>query len=159
LSNINNFVAVFDEITRMSQQNLINHEGIIDKIEDDVAHVKIDSMSACAACNAKGVCGAAEQEEKFIDIPLDGNSYNIGELVQVQVARRLGFRAVALGYVYPFILLMIVLVTLTVAGVNEINAGALALLSLLPYYLVLYLIRKRIESTFTFSIKKILLAQ
>ncbi len=153
MSNINNFVAVSDEITGMSQQNLINHEGIIEKIENDVAHVKIDSRSACAACNAKGGCGAADQEEKFLDIPLGDNSYNIGELVQVQVEKRLGFRAVALGYVYPFILLMIVLVTLTVAGVNEMTAGALALLSLLPYYLVLYLVRKRIESTFTFRIK------
>lgn len=143
----------------MSQQNLINHEGIIEQIDNDVAHVKINSESACAACHAKGVCGAADQEEKFLDIPLNGRSYKIGELVQVQVARRLGFRAVALGYFYPFVLLMIVLVTLTMAGVNEMSAGVLALLSLLPYYLVLYLVRKRIESTFTFSIKKILMAQ
>ena len=138
----------------MSDHNLIDHLGIVDRIEGDVAHVKINSESACSACHAKGVCGAADQEEKFLDVPLSGASYKTGEQVHVQVARRLGFKAVALGYFYPFLLLMAVLILLIVIGVSELKAGSLALLSILPYYLLLYLFRKRIESTFTFSIKK-----
>ena len=138
----------------MSDHNLIDHIGIVDRIEGDVAHVKINSESACSACHAKGVCGAADQEEKFLDVPLSGASYKTGERVHVQVARRLGFKAVALGYFYPFLLLMAVLIMLILIGVSELKAGSLALLSILPYYLLLYLFRKRIESTFTFSIKK-----
>ena len=138
----------------MSDHNLIDHLGIVDRIEGDVAQVKINSESACSACHAKGVCGAADQEEKFLDVPLSGASYKTGEQVHVQVARRLGFKAVALGYFYPFLLLMAVLILLILIGVSELKAGSLALLSILPYYLILYLFRKRIESTFTFSIKK-----
>ena len=138
----------------MSDHNLIDHLGIVDRIEGDVAHVKINSESACSACHAKGVCGAADQEEKFLDVPLSGASYKTGEQVHVQVARRLGFKAVALGYFYPFLLLMAVLILLLLIGMSELKAGSLALLSILPYYLLLYLFRKRIESTFTFSIKK-----
>ena len=138
----------------MSDHNLIDHIGIVDRIEGDVAHVKINSESACSACHAKGVCGAADQEEKFLDVALSGASYKTGERVHVQVARRLGFKAVALGYFYPFLLLMAVLILLLFIGVSELKAGGLALLSILPYYLLLYLFRKRIESTFTFSIKK-----
>jgi sigma-E factor negative regulatory protein RseC len=138
----------------MSDHNLIDHLGIVDRIEGDVAHVKINSESACSACHAKGVCGAADQEEKFLDVALSGASYKTGEQVHVQVARRLGFKAVALGYFYPFLLLMAVLILLILIGVSELKAGSLALLSILPYYLLLYLFRKRIESTFTFSIKK-----
>lgn len=138
----------------MSDHNLIDHLGIVDRIEGDVAHVKINSESACSACHAKGVCGAADQEEKFLDVRLSGASYKTGEQVHVQVARRLGFKAVALGYFYPFLLLMAVLIMLILIGVSELKAGSLALLSILPYYLLLYLFRKRIESTFTFSIKK-----
>ena len=138
----------------MSDHNLIDHLGIVDRIEGDVAHVKINSESACSACHAKGVCGAADQEEKFLDVPLSGASYKTGEQVHVQVARRLGFKAVALGYFYPFLLLMAVLILLIFIGVSELKAGSLALLSILPYYLLLFLFRKRIESTFTFSIKK-----
>lgn len=134
---------------------MINHDGIIKHIEDDVAHIIINSESACSACHAKGVCSAADQEEKFLDIPVKDGSYNTGEVVKVQVARRLGFKAVALGYFYPFLLLMAVLISLSLAGIEEMKAGLFALLSLLPYYLVLYLSRKRIESNFTFSIQKI----
>ena len=116
--------------------------------------MKINSESACSACHAKGVCGAADQEEKFLDVALSGANYKTGEQVHVQVARRLGFKAVALGYFYPFLILMAVLILLILVGVSELKAGSLALLSILPYYLLLYLFRKRIESTFTFSIKK-----
>jgi sigma-E factor negative regulatory protein RseC len=133
---------------------MIEHEGIIDRIEGDLAHVKINSVSSCASCHAKGVCSAADQEEKYLDVPLQGADYGQGEVVRVQVARHLGFRAVALGYVYPFFLLMAVLIAFTVAGTPELRAGSYALLSVIPYYLVLFLFRKRIGSAFTFSIKK-----
>ncbi len=133
---------------------MIEHEGIIDHIDGDVAHVRIESVSACASCHAKGVCSAADQEEKFLDVPLHGANYRQGDLVYVQVSKRLGFKAVALGYVYPFLLLMIVLVGLLAAGAGELKAGSFALLSIVPYYLMLYLFRNRISSTFTFSIKK-----
>ena len=133
---------------------MIEHEGIIDHIEGDVAHVKINSVSACASCQAKGVCSAADQEEKYLDVPLDGANYQEGEPVQVQVEKRLGFKAVALGYFYPFLLLMAVLIVLIAIGFPELKAGIVALLSIVPYYLGLYLFRKRIENTFSFSIKK-----
>lgn len=143
----------------MSGHQLIEHEGIIEQIEGDVAHIKINSESACAACHAKGVCGAADQEEKFLDIPLFGAHYILGENVQVQVAQNLGFRAVLLGYVYPFLLLMAVLIGLILLGMNEQRAGLISLLSLIPYYLALYMARKRIETKFTFSIKKTSMVQ
>jgi sigma-E factor negative regulatory protein RseC len=133
---------------------MIDHDGVIEHIKGGVAHVMINSESACAACHAKGVCGAADQEEKFIDIQLGETPYSKGESVRVLVAKRLGFKAVALGYVYPFMVLMAVLIGLTAAGVSELRAGLIALLSLPPYYLVLFLARNRIGKTFTFSIQK-----
>ena len=138
---------------------MIEHEGIIDHIDGDVAHVKIDSVSACTSCHAKGACSAADQEEKSLDVPLHGNSYRAGDPGHVQIAKRLGFRAVALGYVYPFLLLMVVLISTLAVGMEELMAGTFALLSLIPYYLLLYLFRNRISSTFTFSIKKTFIVQ
>jgi len=138
---------------------MIEHEGIIDHIIGDIAHVKIDSVSACASCHAKGVCSAADQEEKYLDVPLHGAHYQQGDPVYVQVARHLGFRAVLMGYVYPFLLLMAVLIGMLAAGVTELRAGSIALLSIVPYYLLLYLLRNRISKSFTFSIKKTYTAQ
>lgn len=134
---------------------MIDHDGIIESIEGDLAHVRISTESACAACHAKGVCGAADQKDKYLDIHLGDVEYHPGESVRVQVARHLGFRAVALGYIYPFLLLMIVLIVLISMGIGELKAGLFALLSLFPYYLGLYLARKRIETRFTFTMQKI----
>ena len=133
---------------------MIEHEGIIDHIDGDVAHVKIDNVSACMSCHAKGACSAADQEEKFLDVPLQGATYQEGDPVYVQIAKHLGFRAVALGYVYPFLVLMAVLIGMLAVGAEELRAGVVALLSIIPYYLVLYLFRNRIAKSFTFSIKK-----
>ena len=138
---------------------MIEHEGIIEHIEGDIAHVKIDSVSACAGCHAKGVCTAADQEEKYLDVPMHGTAYKQGDSVFVQVARHLGFRAVLLGYVYPFLLLMLVLIIMLSAGATELRAGSIALLSILPYYLLLFLFRNRISKSFTFSIKQTFTAQ
>ncbi len=133
---------------------MIDHDGIIEDIDGDIVHVKIISESACSACHAKGVCGAADQSEKFIDVPLGGEFYSLGESVKVQVAQRLGLKAVLLGYVYPLLVLMIVLITLISVGFKELTAAPFALLSLPVYYLVLYGARKHIEKEFTFSITK-----
>jgi hypothetical protein len=54
---------------------------------------------------------------------------------------------------------MAVLVSLVLLDVNEQRAGLLALLSLIPYYLILYLVRKQIGSKFTFSLKKTSMVQ
>ena len=62
---------------------MIEHEGIIEQIDGDVAHVKIDSISACASCHAKGACSAADQEEKYLDVPILGAVYRQGETVKV----------------------------------------------------------------------------
>ena len=133
---------------------MIDHEGVIERISGDLAHVKINSVSACASCHAKGACSAADQEEKYLDVATHGVSFEPGETVRVLVAKRLGFKAVALGYFYPFLLLMAVLIAFTLAGTPELRAGTYALVSVIPYYLLLFLLRKRIGSAFSFSIQK-----
>jgi len=133
---------------------MIDHDGFIEGIEGELARVKIISESACAACHAKGVCSAADQEEKYLDVPTHGREYRVGEQVRVQVEKRLGLKAVALGYVLPLLVLLAVLITLITMGIPELKAAPLALLSLPVYYLALYASRKKLEKTFTFSMLK-----
>ncbi|MGW8316615.1 MAG: SoxR reducing system RseC family protein [Bacteroidales bacterium] len=133
---------------------MIDHAGVIEHIEGDRAQVRIMSESACAACHAKGACSAADQEEKFIDVELPGDGFHEGDPVRVEAARHVGLKAVAMGYLYPFLLLMAVLIGMVSAGVPDMKAGVAALLSLVPYYLLLFLLRGKIGSTFSFSLKK-----
>jgi len=88
-------------------------------------------------------------------VPTGGAEYRAGEQVRVSIARRTGLRAVAFGYVYPFLVLMTILIILTAAGASELQAGTWSLASLAPYYLVIYLLRDRISNTFTFKLEKL----
>jgi sigma-E factor negative regulatory protein RseC len=90
---------------------------------------------------------------------LNGHTYHTGDAVRVEVSKNLGMKAVALGYVYPFLVLMAVLVGLISLGMAELKAGMFSLLSLVPYYLLLFLFRNRIDSKFTFSLKKTITVQ
>ena len=81
--------------------------------------------------------------------------YKVGEQVVVFFKESLGFRAMFLGYLLPFLVLMTVLIIGTSIGLAEGTAGLLALGSLVPYYMVIFLKNKKLKKTFSFSIRKI----
>lgn len=139
----------------MSDRNTIDHTGFVDTVTDHMATIRINSQSACASCHAKGACSAADQSEKFLTVPTEGKEVHPGEEVKVHIARKTGLRAVAFGYVYPFLVLMVMLIALTAAGVPELQAGLWSLASLAPYYLVVYLLKERISNSFTFKLEKL----
>ena len=139
----------------MSNSKSIEHKGRIDFIDNDKINVSILAVSGCASCHAKGVCTAADMQEKSIEIYDFTNQYQVGEEVNVVLKQSLGFRALFLGYVLPFILIFLILIILTLITNNEAISGIGALSILVPYYIILYALRNKIRKKFTFSIKKI----
>jgi sigma-E factor negative regulatory protein RseC len=65
----------------------------------------------------------------------------------------MGFQALFLGYVMPFLAMLIVLIALTSMNISEIRAGLASLAILVPYYFILYLFKDRISNHFTFEIE------
>ena len=95
----------------------ISHEGVIASMSEDKVTVKITSYAACNSCHAKGACNiSGGEEEKLLNIPVPYPNFSIGEKVRVILDRSLGFRALFLGYVLPFLLVLTVLLTMTAAG-------------------------------------------
>lgn len=140
---------------KMTNQN-IEHDGIVKEINDDKIVISILAQSACSSCHAKGICSVADAEEKLIEIQgHDTGDIKIGEIVKVFYRQELGFRALFLGYVLPFLILFSVLIISIIFSGREGFSGLLALGSLIPYYIILYLSKNKINKTFTFSIKKI----
>ena len=45
-----------------NSKNVIKHSGVVSRVTPDSVEVEIVSKSACAACHAKGVCGASDAE-------------------------------------------------------------------------------------------------
>ena len=139
----------------MPNTKTIDHLGFIETVTGSQATVRINSQSACASCHAKGACTAADQEEKILTVSTEGQQVNPGEKVKVLIAQRTGLKAVAFGYIYPFFLLMIVLVTLTAIGFSELQAGLWSLASLVPYYIGIFLMKTWLSRNFTFKLQKL----
>jgi len=133
----------------------IEHNGIVKKVDDDFILVSVIANTGCASCEAKGVCSVSELEEKEIEVRNFSDNYRVGEQVVVFFKESLGFRALFLGYILPFIILMLVLLLADTLGYGEGVAGLSALGSLIPYYSILYLTNKKLRKTFSFSIRKL----
>lgn len=131
---------------------LINHEGIVQENSGRSVMVTITSSSACAGCHAKGSCNMTGSETKIVNV--DG-CYDVkpGEVVTVQMTQSMGYKAIFLGYIFPFISVVAMLIILVAAGTEELFAGLISVAILLPYYTILYLFRKRINEKFTFTLK------
>ncbi len=138
----------------MSAKETITHPGIVEKVTKDNVFVKILAMSACSSCHAKGMCSVSEIEEKVVEVRKDpARDFKEGQEVTVAMRKSQGGKAVFLGYIMPFLLMIGVLLMVLFLSGNEGIAGLSAILVLIPYYWLLYIYRNRLKSTFSFRIE------
>lgn len=136
--------------------NKIQHLGVIESIEGNCLHVAISQSSACAECKVAGHCNASESKDKIIDIITDSVAeYSIGECVNVFTTKGVGMMATIYAYVLPLVIMMIVLILVKVITESDGWAAISALLSLIPYYICVYILRNIISSQVYFEIEKI----
>ena len=135
--------------------DIIKHRGIVEKVEGSHVVVRIVQTSACAACSAKGLCNASESKEKQIDVYEAGASYRIGEEVVLCGSTSMGMRAVFLAFGIPMLLLLFALfVTMRVTDGDALVSSLVALFAVVPYYLVIYFMKDKLNKTFSFTIEK-----
>jgi len=132
----------------------IEHKGIIDSISEGKVKVRFTALSACASCHAKAYCSASEMEDKIVEVDGSPAVFRPGEPVNINLSLSQGYKALLIGYVYPFLLVFSSLVILSVAGIRELYAGLISLSLLLPYYLVTAFLKERIDKKFQFTIHK-----
>ena len=131
----------------------IRHEGVINSIDGQKVTVRILQASACSGCQASRICRAEDSKEKLVEIEMKGaDTLSVGQTVTIAGEESMGMTAVMLAFGLPLLLLMAGLVTaVSVTGSEKIGA-AVALGILVPYYIVLMLLRKRIKKDFQFRI-------
>ena len=135
--------------------DIIKHRGIVEKVEGAHVVVRIVQTSACAACSAKGLCNASESKEKQVDVYEAGASYRIGEEVVLCGSTSMGMRAVFLAFGIPMLLLLFALfVTMRVTDGDALVSSLVALFAVVPYYLVIYFMKDKLNKTFSFTIEK-----
>ncbi len=145
---------------RHAQQ--ICHPGVVERIEGSELLVKIESQAACGKCQAKSYCGMGESAEKAIGVDLRDNSsgwrpqdFYPGQPVEVILSRALGYRALFMGYLLPFLILVASLILMFYTTGNEGLSALVAVLLMAPYYGLLYRYRHKLRQTFRFSVRPI----
>ena len=130
----------------------IRHTGIVERVEGDTAVVRIAQTSACAACHAAKMCMASESREKRIEARLT-RPVAVGDEVEVVVREELGWLAVLLAYIIPFLLLVAAVAGFGRLGWSEAKAGTAALASVAVYYVMLQMFRGKLQKKFTFYVE------
>ena len=132
----------------------IEHLAVAEDILPRAIAVSVARETACAACAAAALCHSAEKQEKRMQIPCaDSSLYRVGQEVTIVGSIGLGLRATLWAYVVPLVVLMAVLLAVSWWTEDEGLAALVALASLIPYYIGLYLLRDCLQRTFTFRIK------
>jgi len=133
----------------------ISHSGIIEGIEGDCVKVRIVQTSACAACKVAGYCNAAESKEKIVDVLCGSAAKNltVGQPVTVTTSGQVAAKALLWGFGLPFVVLVTVLVLVLWLTDHEGTAALSGLAALIPYYILLWLLRDRMREQLAFAIE------
>lgn len=131
----------------------IRHIGVVDAVNGQIVTVRILQKSACSGCQASGICRASESKEKLVEVNCpDSTRFLIGQEVTVSGTERLAVKAVILAFGMPLLIMLVALIAVVALTGSEKTAAAAAFLVLVPYYLVLFLLRDRIKKEFVFTI-------
>lgn len=147
MKNLNSYSVITEG------ESSVKHEGVVSKITNNVVTVSLTGNINCEACHAKGACGAAEAGPKEIEVYNSTQSFKINENVEVLLRKDLGLKAVFWAYVFPFIILISVLIILS-SIYEEWIAGLFSIAILIPYYSLLYALRNSFKKVFKVSILK-----
>lgn len=104
-----------------NSSNFVSYFGSMGKGQQDIL------SSGCASCQMREAC------------------QTLGE---TSIPRKQSWKAVAIAYILPFILLIGVVLTLNGVLDNEPLVGTIALCTVGIYYIILHLCRKHIETDF-----------
>jgi len=138
----------------MRDNSSVEHKGVVEEINGDVIRVGFVAHSACSACHARGACSLSDVESKYVEVERKGTEYIIGEKVDILLKQKQGFKALWLGYILPFIVMVLTLIIVMAVTDREGLAGLAGISILIPYYLGLYFFRDRIREKFEFIIRK-----
>ena len=134
---------------------MIKHDGIVIAVNGDgTVRVRIVQTSACAACKAKAMCASAESKEKEI-VAIGDGLLAIGDEAEVMVQQKMGWKAILLAYMLPFIVMMtVVAIGNGLLGIREEVIGTTALCAMGVYYIVLGFFKDKIQKDFSFTARK-----
>ena len=120
----------------------IVHNGVATAVDGMTASVRVDRRSACDECRARLLCAGSHGRSCTITAECR-EALAPGDRVRLELAPSVGWFAVAVAFLLPFLLLVTTFFTVLTGGWGELAAGLAALGVLPPYYLLVYTQRSR----------------
>lgn len=148
---------VFSVFFPEQSMEIVEHRGIVEKIDGKHMQVRILQESACSECHANSLCSSAGKVEKIIDINSFTGNFEHGQAVIVTGHSSTGLKAVFLAYLLPLIL-MVTGMVVSLEWLFPGKEGLAALISLaipLVYYLLLYPFKNILKRSFSFNVKHV----
>lgn len=135
--------------------NRIKHSGIIEAIDGEYVRVRILQTSACAQCKIAGHCNSSESKEKMIDVynVSDTSRLKVGDEIIVTASTRMAVSALIIGVGLPLIVLIAVIIIVRFMTSDEIMAALCGLATLVPYYILVWLVREKLRVRMAFEIE------
>lgn len=124
--------------------NYLEHIGLVTANQNGRITVSLTG-SGCSACH-KSLCMLGDSKAREVEIPQRGYPLNIGDEVLVKINPSSGYKAVALLYIIPFLLMFGSLLFMSGIGYSDGISGLTALMMLIPYFIMLYGFRKQLGS-------------
>ena len=139
----------------MDMDEMIRHEGIVERIDGEMAHIRIVQTSACSACKARSMCMSAESQEKEMDAVML-EPMQPGDQVEILVRERLAWKAVLLAYILPFVVMVALIAILDILTPwSEAVVGTISLCGIALYYIGLSVFKHRLQTQFSFTARNI----
>jgi positive regulator of sigma E activity len=135
-----------------AEAHYLEHVGLVTDTQNGMVKISLIG-SGCSACH-KSLCMLGDSKAKEVEISSNTNQFKAGDEVIVKINTASGYRAVALLYIIPFILMMLSLAGVSHLGYNEGISGISSLLILIPYYGVIYLLKSNLKSQCRIDIEK-----
>ncbi len=137
-------------------ENQVCKEGIVRGVSEGQVAVEIVVSSACGGCAAKSLCNITEKKNEIIEAKvLPGDSFIVGESVNIEMRQNVARKAVVLGYVLPFLMLVGGLFgTYAITHIEWLSVVA-AIILITIYYLVIKLLDKKLTKDFDFYAVKL----
>ena len=132
----------------------IRHEGVIQSIDEQGIHVRIVQTAACASCKVASQCQMSDKKEKIVDVDNDGTvNVKEGDSVVVYTEESMGFKAVFLAFILPFLFMVGALVGVSAITHDEPLAALAGIVMLIPYYWVMFTRKDMLKKQFQFKLE------
>ena len=137
-------------------KNTIEHNGRVVMVEGNRIDVEMIIEEACTGCSVKSACGMERADSKIVQLVwASASQFDIGEEVVIYIEERMGIKAATFAYIIPFFIMLAVLICMHSMGFSELVYGITALCSVVFYWILYNIFKKRIERDLVFKLRKV----